>query len=188
MLVRKPLSRWHFSIYADGGEKIGDSDGIGNLPESLIWSGQKNIGDGIYQVEVEVWDQAGNSAKDSKRVEMNTSSPQVELALDRRDEEAVVDLAYDGKVPLKYWRLEMWTKEGRIVSQAEGRELPARVGIELPEADLGQEIDGVLFYQNELGKKVRQKIDNLLAPSGDQPDAKTKKEPEGISEKWVDEF
>jgi hypothetical protein len=119
---------------------------------------------------------------------MNRSLPQVALALDRNEEETVVDLAYDGKVPLKNWRLEMWTKEGRILTQAEGEELPARIGVELPESGQDQEVSGWLFYQDELGNKVRRKIENLFGELGNTPEAKDKKEPTSISESWVDEF
>lgn len=188
MLVRKPLARWRLAIYAEGDSIIGQNLGTGNLPGSFIWSGEQNIGDGVYRVEVEVWDQAGNTAKASKRVEMNRSLPQVALALDQGDEETAVGLAYEGKVPLKYWRLEMWTREGKILTQAEGKELPARVELDLPDSSQGQEVEGLLLYQDELGQKVRRKIGNLFEELGEKPEAKPKEEPAGVSEKWVDEF
>jgi len=188
LLVRKPLSRWRLAIYAESDNMIGDSEGIGNLPESLIWSGARNVGDGIYVVEVEIWDNAGNSAKASQRVAMDRSVPKVDLVLNRSDEEVVVDLLYDGKVPLKYWRLEMWTKEGRIVTQAEGEDLPVRLGVDLPDSERDPEIEGRLVYQDAMGKQVRRKIGNLLAKVEDKAETKAKEEPKGVSESWVDGF
>jgi hypothetical protein len=148
------------------------------------------VGDGIYVVEVEIWDNAGNSAKASQRVAMDRSVPKVDLVLNRSDEEVVVDLLYDGKVPLKYWRLEMWTKEGRIVTQAEGEDLPVRLGVDLPDSERDPEIEGRLVYQDAMGKQVRQKVGNLLAKVDEKPGPKEKanEEKKGVSESWVDGF
>jgi len=187
MLVRKPLSHWRLSIYSEGGDPIGDMEEAGNLPENIIWKGRYNMGDGIYEVVVEAWDMAGNMGRASRKVEMNRSLPVVSLGLDRGDdEEFVVNMEHDGRVPLKYWRLEMWTKEGRMITKAEGQELPGEIGIELSDSEKDQEIQGFLFYEDILGKKVRRKVEDLL-PSLKKKDD-TKEEDTGISEKWVEEF
>lgn len=199
LLVRKVLSRWRLAFYYESGNLAGDMNGEGSLPKHFIWSGNGNYGrleDGVYKVEVEVWDLAGNSAKDSKIVELNRSLPKVDLAVDQNDEGMVVDLAVpEGKVPLSSWRMEMWTKEGKILTQSEGKELPAKIGIKLPDSVEGkkQEIRGVLVLEDILGNRVRQKVEDLLPKLEKKAKEKAKekadeKKPEGISESWVDEF
>ena len=187
MIVRKPVSRWHFSIYFEGDSPVGEMSGAGNLPESFLWTGRGRVEDGIYEVVVEAWDYAGNLAKVTKKVAMDRSLPQVDFAVERSEEELVVDLKHEGKVPIKYWRLEMWTKEGKILTQSEGRELPVRIGIDLPGSDQEQEVQGFLLYEDILGKQVRQKVEDLL-PKLKRKAAPKEEEPTGISEKWVDEF
>ena len=187
MIVRKPLDRWHLAIYfEDDSTPVGDMNGAGNLPERIIWKGRGRVEDGIYEIVIEAWDEAGNSAIAKKNVVMDRSIPQVDLTMERSDEELVVDLKQIGKVPLKYWRLEMWTKEGRILTQTEGQELPGEIGIQLPPSSQDQAIEGFLFYEDILGKRVRKKVQDFLPKLGKKP--VEAEEPKGISKKWVDEF
>ncbi|MFC1843907.1 hypothetical protein ACFLZ5_03880 [Thermodesulfobacteriota bacterium] len=187
MIIRKPLSRWRFAIYYDGASPIGEMNGIGNLPQTFTWSGRASEEDGIYEVVVEAWDKAGNSVKVSKEVGLNTSLPQVDIALDRSGKELILDLEHDDKVPLQYWRLEMWTREGKILTQAEGKDLPVTIGIELPESVQEHEIQGRLFYEDVLGKRVQKKLQDIL-PKLDKKAVPKEEETKGISKKWVDEF
>ena len=138
-------------------------------------------------VSFEAWDRAGNFAMASKKVEMDKSLPQINLALTRGEEKTVVNLRHGNTVPLKYWRLEMWTKEGKILTQSEGKELPVKIGIELPDVGNNQEIQGFLFYSDVMGKQVRQKVEDLLPKLEKDTEAREEK-PAGISESWVDEF
>jgi len=199
LLVRKALSRWRLAFYYESGNLAGDMTGEGRLPKRFYWSGMGNFGrveDGVYQVVVEVWDLAGNSAKASKQVELNRSLPKVDLAVDLDKEGMVVDLvAPTSKVPLSSWRMEMWTKEGKILAQTEGKELPAKIGIKLPDSEQEDEqnIRGVLVLEDVLGNKVRQKVEDLLPKLRRQAKAKAEaeaeaKKPKGISENWVNEF
>ena len=188
MIVRKPLDRWHLAIYFENDSPpVGDMNGSGNLPERIIWKGRGRVEDGMYEIVIEAWDKAGNSAIARKNVVMDRSVPQVDLALERSEDELVVDLEQIGKVPLRYWRLEMWTKEGRILTQTEGQELPGEISIQLPPSSQDQEIEGFLFYEDILGKRVRKKVEDFLPKLGKKPAAEAE-EPKGISKKWVDEF
>jgi TolB-like protein len=189
MIVRKAISRWRLAFYYSNEENdsVGEMDGIGNLPRSFTWAGPSKLsyGDGFYKVVLEAWDMAGNVASASRVVELKKGLPQVDLSLDRSGEEMIIDLEYDGKVPLRYWRLEMWTREGKILTQSEGKDLPVKIEVGLPGSDQDQEIRGILFYQDVFGAKVSRKVQELL------PDFKKKtkkKSPAGISESWVDEF
>lgn len=199
LLVRKSLSRWRLAFYYESGNLAGDMTGAGNVPKHFIWSGKGNFGrleDGVYKVVVEVWDKAGNLAKASKQVVLNRSMPKVDLAVEHDAEGLVVDLAHKGKVPLAFWRMEMWTKEGKLLTQSEGKELPVKIGVKLSDSeqqDVEKNIRGVVVMEDVLGNQVRQKVEDLLPKLEAQAKAKTKAEGEskkskGISEKWVNEF
>jgi hypothetical protein len=98
-----------------------------------------------------------------------------------------MDVQYASKVPLRYWRLEMWTNEGRLLTEAEGSELPVKVGFKTPDASLNQEITGFVFLQDAFGKQSRVKVEELL-PELKKTLRKKEEKPTGISENWVDEF
>ncbi len=190
MIVHKQLDRWRLSFYYEDDEGLlGDMKGVGNLPRSFTWkgiSGTGDRGDGTYKVVVEVWDKAGNMAQVTEEVEMLKTLPKVDFSLARAEKEGVVNLDYDGKIPLSYWRLEMWTQEGKILTQNEGKDLPVKIGVDLPESTQEQVLGGVLFYRDILGKEVREKIVDLLPKLKEEP--QKKKKSEGISEEWVDQF
>ncbi len=191
LLVPKPLSRWRLSInylLGDGDKHyVGDMKGAGNMPSSFVWEGHGYYGDGTYEFIVEAWDNAGNTAEASKLAEYNKALPKVDLALSKKQDELVMDVEYASKVPLRYWRLEMWTKEGRLLTEAEGNELPVKVGFKPPDAALNQEITGFVFLQDAFGKQSRVKVEDLL-PELNKAREKKEEKPTGISEKWVDEF
>ena len=196
MLVRKPISRWNLAFYYEDGGLAGSLKGDGNLPESFTWAGitqldgiLSNAADGIYTVEVEAWDLAGNSAKAAKLVRVLRSWPLVELSATQTDEGLVVDLINEGKVPLDFWRLDIWTQEGKILSQAEGKKLPSTINIKLSDMDLDQKIEGFLYYQDVMGKKNRKRVKDLLPKTDEQAGTEIKDDkPAGISESWVNEF
>ncbi len=193
LLVRKPIARWRLSFLNDRGEVVGIDAGGGNLPEALIWSGRGNtdipVVNGEYEVVLEIWDEAGNSAKATRKVELNRRAPQVELAVEKNDREMTVEFAHDGRVPLEYWRMEMWTREGRILKMAEGNELPAQVGFEVPTGEENDQIQGFLMVQDVLGNRTRREVDDLFRQFGKREVQIKKEEPAApLSEMWVDEF
>ena len=119
--------------------------------------------------------------------EYNKALPKVDLALSQKQDQLIMDVEYASKVPLRYWRLEMWTKEGRLLTEAEGNELPVKVGFKPPDAALNQEITGFVFLQDAFGKQSRVKVEDLL-PELKKTRQKKEEKPTGISENWVDEF
>jgi len=191
MIVPKVLDRWHLEInyLLPGTDKalVGKMDGKGNFPESFEWKGRGNYGDGTYEYIVEVWDKAGNSAIARELAEFSTALPKVDLALAKKKDQMIVDVEYAGKVPLRYWRLEMWTNEGRLITEAEGSELPVQVGFKSLEAGSEQEITGFVFLQDAMGKHSRVKVEELL-PELNKARKKEEEKPTGVSENWVDEF
>ena len=191
MIVRKPLSQWRLSLISSNEGEIGDATGQGNMPRELVWKGRGtgvggDVGDGLYEVVLEAWDQAGNYAKASKQVMMKRAMTKLAMSADRDEQDISIELDKSDRIPLKYWRLEMWTKEGKILTQTEGQELPAKVEFELPETG-SQEVEGFLSYQDILGKKVFKKLSDFL-PDSKPKKAGKKEKSNGISEKWVDEF
>ena len=179
-------------LHDEAGQVVGADEGSGNLPERFIWQGHTSTGmagDGTYEVVLQAWDKAGNTAKATHKVALSRSSPEVGLAVARKGREMVVDLEHAGKVPLAYWRMEMWTKEGKILTEAEGQELPAKIGIELPDADREPEVEGYLVVQDILGNRARRKVQDLLPKVDPKTGGEEKeKKPAGVSESWVDEF
>jgi len=190
MLVRKAMSRWRLAFNYANDDLLGEMTGTGNLPESFIWEGKDKHGiidDGIYQVTVEAWDQAGNSGKVTRRVEVNRSLPNVGVTAAVDGKELVVNLKGQGKVPLALWRMQMWTKEGKLISQSEGKELPVKIGVELSSSDQAENVEGYLFVQDILGNQTRRKVKDLLPKVAEKPKVKEEK-PKSVSESWVDEF
>ena len=191
-LVRKHLQRWRLAFYDANGLLIGADTGEGNLPERFIWQGRRADGetpeDGDYEVVIEAWDKAGNMAKASRQVALRRNMSGIDMAVARSGQEIVVDLENTGKVPLAYWRMEMWTADGKILSEAEGKELPAKIGVELPETDQDPKIEGYLLVRDVLGNLTRRKVEDLFQLSAPPAAAVKEEKPAGISETWVDEF
>lgn len=192
-LIRKPLARWRLSFYDEAGRLVGADEDQGPLPEGFLWRGQgsgpREQMDGGYDVVLEVWDEAGNTGRASRRVIWDRSIPQLAVAPGQEEQGMVVDLEHQGKVPLAFWRLEMWSEEGRLLQSTEGEELPAKVGLERPPAEGAGPVRGVLVFRDVLGKTVRQEVTDLFGFGARQaPEAKAKEVPAKSTQKWVDEF
>jgi len=193
MLVRKAMSRWRLAFYKENGRLSGELTGNGNLPGSFIWGAEDEHGtsieNGDYDVVVEAWDQAGNLGKATRRVELIRSLPSVGMTSAMDGKELVVNLKQQGKVPLSFWQLQMWNEEGNLLSHAEGKELPVKIGIEMPDSGQDHKIEGSLYVRDIFGNQTRRKLNNLLPDIGGEAKAKAKaKKAKGISETWVDEF
>jgi len=192
-LIRKPIARWRIAFRNKDDVVVAEQKTEGELPDTLIWRGRTTLGGmetkGVYQVLLEVWDEAGNKASATTRFELSKKAPWVKVAAAKEGKKVTVDLnEHDNKIPLAFWRLEMWSKEGKLLKTAEGKDLPAQVGMELPTAAEGQDIEGTLVVQDVLGNKARRALKNLLVPP--EPE---KKKGEVIEEKtatkaWVEEF
>ena len=189
LLVRKPLSHWRLSFYSEDGTEIGAMQEEGQLPERLIWAGRSNFGveeDGFFRFDLEVWDLAGNTAKVEQSLEMNRSRPNVVMAIDTSSTGTFVNLTQEGKVPLEYWRMEMWTREGKILARQEGYELPVDIDLAMEGATLSDDIQGFVFSQDVLGNRVRRTIGELLPNLGKVVEEKAEEVPDSV--KWVEEF
>jgi len=190
-LIHKPVARWRLAFYDEQTIKVGEMTGTGRLPPRFVWKGagnsEKVVQDGVYQVVIDAWDKAGNFATASRMVEKDQRISEVNLVADKSEKGMVVDLSLNGPVPLAFWRLELWTREGRLLTQSTGKELPVQFDLDIPEAEQNENIEGFLFYQDVLGKQVRKKLKNLF-PDDDKELVKKKKKRATISVEWVDEF
>ena len=190
LLLREPISHWRLAFKYETGNRAGSMEGKGNLPKSFYWNGLGTYGkleDGFYEVIVQVWDRAGNFAEDSRMVQMDGSLPKMDMSVERSEEGAYVDLENKGKVPLSFWRLEMWTKEGKLLTQMEGKELPVKIGVDLPEVVQDEDIQGYLYYRDILGKQYRKKVQELFPKIVEKAASKVKKSTT-VSEGWVNDF
>jgi hypothetical protein len=82
----------------------------------------------------------------------------------------------------------MWSEEGRLLSQAEGRELPAQLNMDLPGIEAESKIGGILVTQDVLGNKSRQEISDFFPKAAAGSATETEEESKSATETWVNEF
>lgn len=161
----EPLSGWEIEILDSGGKPIKAESGRGNLPGRFSWWGQSQDGnpvaDGEYAVRLTARDRAGNSAAATEGFLVVRKKPELKLQAARRGEELLLDLSYDGKAPLVYWRLELRTIDQGILFEASGNDLPPTLQARPPEA--AGKISALVQGQDALGNRVRQNIDDIFA-------------------------
>ncbi len=189
-IVQEPVKRWHLTIFSVGrNETSATLNGEGELPESFYWNGRVDLSpEGLYRVTVEAWDQAENLAQVTGEAVLISQAAQMTLDLENKKDEIIVNLKDAGRVPLSYWRLEMWTKEGKILTQTEGDQLPVKFELEVSEAEQSK-LDGFLFYSDIMGRETRRRVRDLLPKLEEKNEkVKSKDETKGISESWVDDF
>jgi hypothetical protein len=191
LLIRKPIVRWRIAFQTDTGIVLALQEGSGNLPEWFTWEGilgEFERPQGLYKVILDVWDESGNMGSATKQFELNRTIPMVAITAEKKEQEMVLDLQPDSKVPLAFWRLEMWSEEGKLLKTAEGSELPAQVKIDLPTNGEDQKIEGILMMGDVLGHKTQKEIKGLFPPAGQETDEETDKEAPLGTETWVEDF
>ncbi len=161
----EPIATWEISILDASGQIVKAENGRGNLPGRFSWWGQRQDGimaeDGLYTVQVAVWDRAGNNAAVSGNFLILRKRPEISIVAEKLGEGIQVDLGYDGKVPLASWRVELRSGSGTILQEASGEKLPARLMV--PFSSESDKISCHVYGQDVLGNKVRQVVDNILA-------------------------
>jgi hypothetical protein len=190
LIVRKPIARWRVTIKDDNDRAIAVQEENGNIPARLSWSGTTESGPvsvGVFTIVFDVWDEAGNTATTSAVFELNRTSPRVEVVAEKKDREVVVGLQRDDKVPLAYWRLEMWSEEGRLLKVAEGEELPPLINVELQPEEQNLKIEGVLVTEDVLGNRARQEIADFFPPPVEKVVEK-QEAAKSATETWVNDF
>jgi len=168
----EPLASWNIGIL-DGSEQVVKSEsGRGNLPGRFSWWGQRQDGmlaeDGLYSVRVEVCDRAGNNAVATEKFRIVRKRPELAIVTEKKGGEIQVDLNYDGKVPLAFWRVDLRNGAGAILLEKNGEKLPVRFSV--PFSNENEKISCRIHGQDVLGNKIRQVIDNIvsLKPRGEK--------------------
>ncbi len=106
-------------------------------------------------------DRAGNNASASEKFRVLRKQPELNIVTKKQEKGIQVDLGYDGKVPLAFWKVELRNGSGAILLETSGEKLPARLTV--PLSNESEKISCRVFGQDVLGNKLRQVIDNLLA-------------------------
>ena len=168
----EPITTWNIGILDASGQIVKTESGRGNLPGRFSWWGQRQDGvlaeDGLYSVQVEVWDRAGNNAVASEKFRVLRKRPELTIVTEKKDGEIQVDLSYDGKVPLAFWRVELRSGSGTILQEKNGEKLPVRFMV--PFSNENDKISCRIYGQDVLGNKMRQVIENIISlkPGGDK--------------------
>ncbi|MFH1020932.1 MAG: hypothetical protein V1782_10050 [Pseudomonadota bacterium] len=161
----EPIAAWEISILDAAGQIVKAEKGRGNLPARFSWWGQRQDGiiaeDGLYTVQLTLSDRAGNNAFASENFRVLRKRPELTIVAAKQGEEIQVDLGYDGKVPLAFWRVELRSGSGTILQEASGEKLPVRLMV--PFSNESDKISAHVSGQDVLGNKVRQVIENIMA-------------------------
>lgn len=161
----EPLASWTIAILDDSEQVVKTESGRGNLPGRFSWWGQRQDGmlaeDGLYSVRVEVADRAGNNGVASEKFRVVRKRPELTIVTEKKEGEIQVDLGYDAKVPLAFWRVELRSGSGAILLEKNGEKLPVRFSV--PFSNESEKISCRIYGQDVLGNKIRQIIENIIA-------------------------
>lgn len=194
-VIRKPIARWRITFQNQDDVTVAHQTMTGDLPNALVWNGENSIGTlerrGIYRVKLEVWDGAGNEASATKRFELDRLPPLVTVSAIKEGQKVKfhlkkLDAKNLSKVPLAFWRLEMWSTDGKLLKSAEGEKLPVQIGMELPAGVNNKDMWGTLEAQDILGNSIRRHLSDLLKPKHEK--VKKKVEKKTATKAWVKEF
>jgi hypothetical protein len=166
------VDRWKLAVYDQQNKQVIMTKGTAELPPSFVWggknSGNKKAKEGLYSVVLQVWDLAGNRAVASEKVYYLPDPPEVELSpvVSPEDESMQLSLSLKRElaVPMKYWRLEVWTKDNDLLSFHEGVNFPENITLPvLTPEEVAADIDAKLTVLDELGGKLVTSFTGLYA-------------------------
>lgn len=156
----EPISRWQMSVLDDEGNEMTGGTGE-DLPDHFSWWGQTRTGglvqDGLYSIQLTVWDRAGNQATTQAPVRVVRKKPTMVLAMEKQNKNIAVNLNYEGEIPLAYWRLQISNKNGAVLAEKSGtshsKDLLLPLG-STPSTDMVYTI----FAQDMIGNRIQQTI------------------------------
>ncbi|MFC1523469.1 hypothetical protein ACFL6N_01635 [Thermodesulfobacteriota bacterium] len=192
MMEREPISRWKISVINEAGDELMSDSGEGNLPQRFVWRGQllsgKPADEGIYQIILKSWDRSQNMGIASQHVMFSRTPPAMVLEATNQGNDVTVDISNEGKVPIAFWRMDMYSDDGGILKSVDGENLPARVEYSGHKSADKQKVKCIIVLKDILGNEVRREIDDiqLFAEMNNQP----VNEPEITikDSNWVEEF
>ncbi len=180
----EPIARWVFKITSEKNHQVVIyEERPGRLPESFTWRGIDLGGhflpNGRYKAKIIVWDLAGNRAEAEKELLLVKAAPSVSVVAKEWSKEIQIDLQISKHpLPISFWRLELWDKDGNLLGEYEGEGKPKIITI--PKRD-------DLFYsldvQDALGNRLYVRY-KKLKPIILQASEEKKR----VEKKWVDDF
>ena len=192
LIVNEPIARWRITFKASNEVVVATEEHAGNIPDRIVWAGQNLFEgrevEGVYQAIFEVWDEAGNMASASSPFELKNVPPQVTMVAEMDGPTLVMNLQHNNKVPLAFWRLEMWSEDGRLLEESEGQELPDKISVKLQRDEQKQKIESILVARDVLGNRVRQQVKDLFPAPSPGSDEAAEKDKKSATESWVNEF
>lgn len=181
----EPIARWVFEIISEKSHKVVvREERPGQLPESFIWRGIDLGGhflpNGRYKAKIIVWDLAGNRAEAEKELLLVKGAPPVSVVAKEWSEKIQIDFHLgEHPLPISFWRLELWDKDGNLLGEYEGEGKPQLITISKK-----QEIFYSLEVQDSLGNRLYIRY-RKLKPIILQASKEKKKK---VEKKWEEDF
>ncbi len=149
---REPIKRWRFRVLSEdegGGKEVVSYVSMGEAPSKFVWNEETEsgpIGNGEYVVELTLWDRAGNSYTESRKVYVvrNLADLVVKAYQEADGIRMKIKLA-NFPLPISDWRVAVWSEDGEIFDEKAGEGMPREVKFSL-KADGNRK----LFYTVEL--------------------------------------
>ena len=93
-------------------------------------------------------------------------------------------------VPLKYWRMEIWSKDNDLLKFVEGKDLPATVNLAALDSQIqDNDINAVLVVQDVLGADIKTNINDLFMIAAANKAAEENLVEEPVQKSgWLEEF
>lgn len=157
----EPITRWNLTVRDETGTTIVNETGHKRLPPQFSWWGQGQHGnqvqDGLYSIELSIWDRAGNLASSQESIRVFRKKPEISLAMEKQPNSLAVALNYSGEIPLAYWRLQIRDRDGMIIAERSGSEDTKKILLPLKMAG-NKNISYRLYAQDMLGNHVQQEV------------------------------
>lgn len=157
----EPISRWQLTVHDAEGRQLVNETGSKLLPPQFTWWGQEQNGsqvkDGLYSIELSIWDRAGNLASSQESIKVFRKKPEMTIAMKKQPHTLAVALNYDGEVPLAYWRLQVRDKDGTILAERSGSEESNKIILPLKMASQ-KSLKYRVYAQDMLGNYIQKDL------------------------------
>ena len=164
------------------------------MPPDFKWRGQnsKNLrsDNGLYEISLKVWDRAGNIGSVSEKVRLLDAKPEVAISLEKqKNNDVVASISSLDNVPVKSWRMELWSIDDQLLKTYRGESLP--VAFKLPDFDDSIDKDTIaciLSVQDGLGGKSFKKSMAIYSQISEASDDTETVETSVESDDWHADF
>ena len=194
MKQREPVTHWLISVDEQSGIMLMSQKGKGSLPQRFYWNGRDSnnnpVGEGIYNIILDVWDRAGNSSSATQQVKVSRSLPQMHLTAKSENNEIDLTINSQGDIPIAFWHIEFWTNKGEFLKTVEGDDLPAEIQVPTDIDQESEKISCSLVVRDILGNQTKKQVKDLklLAELDPKNDHKKSPEKKAAEKAWMDGF